>query len=61
MNEFSHLDPRGQSRMVDISGKPASGREAVAREPSDAVECLGFVAGAVPHCVEVLQEAPTSY
>src|SRR5216684_8846026 len=25
-------------------------------KPSGAVECLGFVAGAVPHCVEVLQE-----
>ena len=29
-------------------------------KPSGAVECLGFVAGAVPHCVEVLQEHPTS-
>ncbi len=29
-------------------------------KPSGAVECLGFIAGAVPHCVEVLQEAPTS-
>jgi molybdopterin adenylyltransferase len=29
-------------------------------KPSGAVECLGFVAGAVPHCVEVLQEVPTS-
>jgi molybdopterin adenylyltransferase len=29
-------------------------------KPSGAVECLGFVAEAVPHCVEVLQEAPTS-
>jgi molybdopterin adenylyltransferase len=29
-------------------------------KPSGAVECLGFVAGAVPHGVEVLQEAPTS-
>jgi len=29
-------------------------------KPSGAVECLGFVASAVPHCVEVLQEAPTS-
>jgi len=29
-------------------------------KPSGAVECLGFVAGAVPHCVEVLQESPTS-
>jgi molybdopterin adenylyltransferase len=28
--------------------------------PKGAVECLGFVAGAIPHCVEVLQEAPTS-
>jgi molybdopterin adenylyltransferase len=29
-------------------------------KPSGAVECLGFVAAAVPHCVEVLREAPTS-
>jgi molybdopterin adenylyltransferase len=29
-------------------------------KPSGAVECLGFVAGAVPHCLEVLQEVPTS-
>jgi molybdopterin adenylyltransferase len=29
-------------------------------KPSGAVECLGFVAAAVPHCIEVLQEVPTS-
>ena len=29
-------------------------------KPGGAVECLGFVAGAVPHCVEILQEVPTS-
>jgi molybdopterin adenylyltransferase len=29
-------------------------------KPAAAVECLGFVTGAVPHCVEVLQEVPTS-
>ena len=29
-------------------------------KPSGAVECLGFVVGAIPHCVEVLQEEPTS-
>lgn len=29
-------------------------------KPSGAVECLGFVAGAVPHCVEILQEVPTT-
>ncbi|HWX18840.1 MAG TPA: MogA/MoaB family molybdenum cofactor biosynthesis protein [Candidatus Binatia bacterium] len=29
-------------------------------KPSGAVECLGFVTGAVPHGVEVLQEVPTS-
>src|SRR5882762_2469750 len=29
-------------------------------KPSGAVECLGFVVGAVPHCVEVLQEVPTT-
>jgi len=29
-------------------------------KPSGALECLGFVAGAIPHCIEVLNEAPTS-
>lgn len=29
-------------------------------KPSGAVECLGFVHRAVPHCVEVLQQVPTS-
>ena len=29
-------------------------------KPGGAVECLGFVAGAIPHCLEVLQEKPTS-
>ncbi len=29
-------------------------------KPSGAVECLGFVAGAIPHCVELLQQVPTS-
>jgi molybdopterin adenylyltransferase len=29
-------------------------------KPTGAVECLGFVAKAIPHCVEVLQEVPTS-
>jgi len=29
-------------------------------KPSGAVECLGFVVSAIPHCVEVLQEVPTS-
>ncbi|MDQ6632583.1 MAG: molybdopterin adenylyltransferase [Verrucomicrobiota bacterium] len=29
-------------------------------KPAGAVECLGFVAGAIPHCVEILQEVPTS-
>jgi molybdopterin adenylyltransferase len=28
-------------------------------KPSGAVECLGFVVKAIPHCVEVLQEVPT--
>ena len=27
-------------------------------KPTGAVECLGFVAGAVPHCLEILQGAP---
>jgi molybdopterin adenylyltransferase len=29
-------------------------------KPSGAVECLGFVAGAIPHSIEVLQQVPTS-
>jgi molybdopterin adenylyltransferase len=29
-------------------------------KPSGAVECLGFVTKAIPHCIEVLQEVPTS-
>ena len=29
-------------------------------KPNGAVECLSFVVGAIPHCVEVLQEVPTS-
>ena len=29
-------------------------------KPSGAVECLGFVMGAIPHCIEVLHEVPTS-
>jgi molybdopterin adenylyltransferase len=29
-------------------------------KPTGAVECLGFVQKAIPHCVEVLQEVPTS-
>jgi molybdopterin adenylyltransferase len=29
-------------------------------KPSGAVECLGFVVKAIPHCVEVLQAVPTS-
>jgi molybdopterin adenylyltransferase len=29
-------------------------------KPSGAVECLSFVVGAIPHCVEVLQEVPTN-
>jgi len=29
-------------------------------KPSGAVECLGFVVKAIPHCVEVLQEVPTN-
>jgi molybdopterin adenylyltransferase len=29
-------------------------------KPKGAVECLGFVVGAIPHCLELLQEVPTS-
>ncbi|MCS1410487.1 MAG: Molybdopterin adenylyltransferase [Verrucomicrobia subdivision 3 bacterium] len=29
-------------------------------KPKGAMACLGFVIGAIPHCVEVLQEVPTS-
>jgi molybdopterin adenylyltransferase len=39
----------GQTLVVCLPGKP-----------SGAVECLSFVVGAIPHCVEVLQEVPTS-
>jgi molybdopterin adenylyltransferase len=28
-------------------------------KPSGAVECFGFVAGAIPHCVEVIREVPS--
>ena len=31
MKKLSHIDPRGAARMVDVSGKPVVGREAVAR------------------------------
>ena len=29
-------------------------------KPKGAVECLGFVEDAIPHCIKVLQEVPTS-
>ncbi len=29
-------------------------------KPKGAVECLGFVVGAIPHCVKVVQGVPTS-
>ena len=29
-------------------------------KPKGAVECLGFVADAIPHCIEILQEVSTS-
>jgi molybdopterin adenylyltransferase len=29
-------------------------------KPKGAVECLGFVECAIPHCIKVLQEVPTS-
>ncbi len=29
-------------------------------KPSGATECLGFVVGAIPHCVAVLHEVPSS-
>jgi molybdopterin adenylyltransferase len=29
-------------------------------KPSGAVECLGFVAAAIPHCIEVLREVPAT-
>ncbi|NDY42162.1 cyclic pyranopterin monophosphate synthase MoaC [Dissulfurirhabdus thermomarina] len=31
MTAFTHIDAQGQARMVDVSGKPATVREAVAR------------------------------
>ncbi len=39
----------GQTLVLCLPGKPAG-----------AVECLGFVSGAIPHCVKVLQKVPTS-
>lgn len=39
----------GKSLVIGLPGKP-----------SGAVECLSFVVGAIPHCIEVLQEVPTS-
>jgi len=39
----------GQTLVLCLPGKP-----------SGAVECLGFVVGAIPHCVKVLTGAPTS-
>ncbi|MBN8247391.1 MAG: MogA/MoaB family molybdenum cofactor biosynthesis protein [Verrucomicrobia bacterium] len=39
----------GRTLVVCLPGKPAG-----------AVQCLGFVAGAIPHGVRVLQEVPTS-
>lgn len=38
----------GQTLVICLPGKP-----------SGAVECLGFVVGAIPHCVKVLQQLPT--
>jgi molybdopterin adenylyltransferase len=29
-------------------------------KPQGAVDCLGFVAGAIPHSVQIAQEIPTS-
>jgi molybdopterin adenylyltransferase len=39
----------GQTLILCLPGKPAG-----------AVDCLGFVSGAIPHCVKVLQQVPTS-
>jgi molybdopterin adenylyltransferase len=39
----------GKSLVICLPGKPGG-----------AVECLEFVVGAIPHCIEVLQEVPTS-
>ena len=39
----------GKSLVICLPGKPQG-----------AVECLGVVAGAIPHCIEILQERPTS-
>jgi molybdopterin adenylyltransferase len=39
----------GKTLVIGLPGKP-----------SGAVECLSFVVGAIPHCIEVLQEMPTS-
>ncbi len=53
-----------RKRVRGVWGEMATKRYALViclpGKPSGAVECLGFVAGAIPHCVEVLQEVPTS-
>jgi molybdopterin adenylyltransferase len=39
----------GKALVIGLPGKPTG-----------AVECLSFVVGAIAHCIEVLQEVPTS-
>ena len=38
----------GKALVICLPGKPKA-----------AVECLGFVAGAIPHCIEILQQVPS--
>jgi molybdopterin adenylyltransferase len=46
---------RGLAGIVDLSLVIA-----LPGKPSGAVECLGFVAGAIPHAVALAQRKPTT-
>jgi MraZ protein len=59
-----HIYPYEEWRTLEekVSSLSMVKREAKAFQRffiSGAVECLGFVAAAIPHCLEVLQEQPT--
>ena len=43
MKKLTHIDPRGEARMVDVSAKPVMFREAVARGESACPETLRLI------------------
>jgi molybdopterin adenylyltransferase len=60
-NPPSLIDPPGEGGLLGGEGhKTFALIICLPGKPSGAVECLSFVVGAIPHCVEVLQEVPTS-